>query len=175
MKVKHWLILALFAAAICWIIVLALRPAKSFSPITFDKTNIIYNKTDRKYLDTIVYVALQELGIEGVVVGIKDVEPDMVLVDYEVKAYLKGNNRQYVIYIADRGKWASVTTVAHELLHLNQYFNGYLNTDNEGYAIWKGKTIYKNDKAYENYPWEEDAFDNQEWFTEVIRARLTRD
>jgi hypothetical protein len=52
-------------------------------------------------------------------------------------------------------------TLLHELVHIEQFFEGRLSNDEQGELVWYGKRYrvdMNNLTAYVNLPWEEEAF-----------------
>ena len=139
---------------------------KVFEDIDFETTNIVYNRTDREFYDEVVQVGLRELGIDSVIVSIRQITQeakDNFDIDTELRAHIlpnvsRGNN--YVIWIADMGRYESIVVLSHELIHLKQYQNKEIIIEEDG-VIWKGIKFTYEDISYIEYrtrPWERDAF-----------------
>lgn len=64
--------------------------------------------------------------------------------------------------------------LTHELIHLDQIFNGNLQASRHGSFLWNGKVYpLSNDMTYEEYqnlPWEQDVLDRQ---SSLISSILT--
>lgn len=86
-------------------------------------------------------------------------------------AYIIGHDKSYIIFINDLGRKNSITTISHELIHLNQYYTGKLKKSPEG-MIWKDELIDVTAVSYPNKPWEIEAFRLQKDMIEHINARV---
>lgn len=139
---------------------------KVFEDIDFETTNLVYNRTDREFYDEVVQVGLRELGIDSVIVSIRQITQeakDNFDIDTELRAHIlpngsRGNN--YVIWIADMGRYESIVVLSHELIHLAQYQNKELVIEEDG-IIWKRIKFTYQDISHIDYmtrPWERDAF-----------------
>lgn len=60
-------------------------------------TNIVYNTTDRKYLDTIVIIGLEKLNIKNTRVVIKNIDNTRVIPGYNLNAYILNKNNDYIL------------------------------------------------------------------------------
>jgi predicted metallopeptidase len=160
MKTKHWIsILVLLLLAL--LIYLSTRPERKFEDYNFNNKNAVFNLAEPAYLDTIVQVGLDRMMLENVVVIIKNqTEAQSLGGEYETEAYIKTNGQQYVIWVKPGIKRSkAINTLAHELIHLQQYHAGWLRPLGGKSVIWKGDTIYDiTEIEYPNRPWEADAF-----------------
>lgn len=69
---------------------------------------------------------------------------------------LKNGRYDYDISIEPTMNLQSIImTIAHEMVHVNQYVRGYLKETFEEYSIWKGKKYFNN--QYYMLPWEIEA------------------
>jgi len=163
---KNWLkivgIILLIIIVIFTIYKLSTQKEKYFSKFTFEKYHQVYNTTGVVYLDTIVQAGLQSLNIDTVFIMIKPlINADGLLPDgYTTKAYIKGSEHQYIIFIDNMSRDEYITVLSHELIHLKQYYNKDLIVNDKD-VIWKGDKIDLTLYTYENRPWERDAFDNE--------------
>ena len=139
---------------------------KVFEDIDFETTNLVYNRTDREFYDEVVQVGLRELGIDSIIVSIRTITQeakDSFDVENDLRAHIlpngsRGNN--YVIWIADMGRYESIVVLSHELIHLSQYQKKEIIIEEDG-VIWKGIKFTYEDISYIEYrtrPWERDAF-----------------
>ena len=160
MKTKHWIgVIVLLVIAL--IIYLASRPERTFENYEFNNRNAVFNLHKKAYLDTIVQVGLDRLSISNVVVVIRNQDQAQSLGgDYETDAYIKTNGDQYAIFVKPGISRASaISTIAHELIHLQQYEMNWLKTLGGKAVIWKGDTIYDiTEIDYPDREWEIDAF-----------------
>ena len=160
MKTKHWIaILVLILLGL--IIYLASKPERQFEPYEFKKYNAVFNLAEEQFLDTIVHVGLDRMWISNAVVIIKTQQKAQSLGDgYETEAYIRTNGSQYVIWVKpgiSRSK--AINTLAHELIHLQQYESGWLKPLGGKAVVWKGDTIYDiTEIDYMERAWEKDAF-----------------
>ena len=65
-----------------------------------------------------------------------------------------------VLIDADIHNNLAIQIVAHEMVHVKQYFSGKLSWDNEGLQLWKNCHI-EDGLKYTETPWEIDAMKNQ--------------
>ena len=69
---------------------------------------------------------------------------------------------------------ALISTLAHEMIHLNQWLTGKM-VDLEGarYRVKWGKRIYKSTLAYRKHPWEIEAHGKEQALAEQFRKFWT--
>ena len=133
---------------------------KYFKPVVFSKVNWINNKTSMKYVDTILRVGLDELGIENISIMVKPftkkdrelLGPDMVL-KAQVKSYPNG----FIIWMDDLGRSESLTVLSHELIHIQQYSTKELVVSGTN-VTYKGIITDVIVIPYSEREWEIDAF-----------------
>ena len=131
-----------------------------FKPVVFNKVNWINNKTSMKYVDTILRVGLDELGIENISIMVKPftkkdrelLGPDMVL-KAQVKSYPNG----FIIWMDDLGRSESLTVLSHELIHIQQYSTKELVVSGTN-VTYKGRVTDVMVIPYSEREWEIDAF-----------------
>jgi hypothetical protein len=137
---------------------------RTFKKVTLSHNNIITNKTSKSYLDTLVSEGLDVLGLKGEFVMIKTMDPslkDALGTDTELRAYIIGENNQYVIYIDDLNREESLTILSHELIHLQQYSSGRLIKMEDHFMMFDGEIYNVNNIKYKDRPWEIEAFKNE--------------
>ena len=133
--------------------------------IIFTDKNEVVNNTRTSGLDTIVHVGLQKLNIDNISVFISlltaksnmNIDDDIDIVAYTTKF---GDNL-YSIYIKEDSQINSIEVIAHELIHLKQYYTGRLIVEDNN-ILWLGKKV--DVKSYSNYisrPWEDEAYHQQ--------------
>lgn len=61
-----------------------------------------------------------------------------------------------VLIDADISKHIAIQTIAHEMVHVKQYFDGRLSWDKKGLQLWEGKHVSAELK-YTEKPWEIEA------------------
>ncbi len=148
----------------------------SFEKVKLDKANsTVYNTTEQGFLDTIVYVGLDNLKIRDVIVIIKPLESGAQVEDGgTLKAHIIGYGKQYVIFTDALGRKESITVMSHELIHLQQYYTGRLLVKNK-MITWQNNTLPLVDwinVSYNNRPWEQEAFQLQGPLRDSIITKL---
>ena len=131
----------------------------------FNKVNVpektqILNRTDIKYLDTIMYVGMELADLHPKVVVIQlldDSNSPKVEADRKIEAYIYGNSNQYIIKIRKMSRKQSITVLAHELIHMEQIERGDL-IQSPTSIIWKSDTYTQsNVPNYGDRGWEYEA------------------
>jgi hypothetical protein len=175
--IKYTWIIFLILLLIFGIYKLSTRKERTFKIVQIDKHNFIQNKTDKPYLDSIVHVGMNELGINGTYIIIRSLTKEtkkQFSTDIELKAYIKGLGKQYVIWVDDMGRDETITVLSHELIHLRQYYNGKLVVSDE-LIKWNNQIIPVNELStieYNARPWEIEAFQEQKYLDIDIRKVL---
>ena len=137
---------------------------RTFKRVTLSHNNIITNKTSKSYLDTLVSEGLDVLGLKGEFVMIKDMNPTLkgsLGSDTELRAFIIGENNQYVIYVDDLNREESLTILSHELIHLQQYSTGRLIRMEDHIMMFDGEAYNVDEIKYKDRPWEIEAFKNE--------------
>ena len=98
---------------------------KPFNKVTFTESNFVKNKTDMKYLDTLVLAGLHVLEIDktSVLILPLDIEGSS---DLELKAHIRQVENGYIIFIKNVDRNYALEIISHELVHLQQYNTGKL-------------------------------------------------
>jgi hypothetical protein len=175
--IKYTWIIFLILLLIFGIYKLSTRKERTFKIVQIDKHNFIQNKTDKPYLDSIVHVGMNELGINGTYIIIRSLTKEtkkQFSTDIELKAYIKGLGKQYVIWVDDMGRDETIRVLSHELIHLRQYYNGKL-VVSDGLIKWNDQIIPVNELStidYNSRPWEIEAFQEQKYLDIDIRKVL---
>lgn len=150
---------------------------KTFKKFDIKSTNMIANRTKDNYLDSIIYVGLNELGIDSIAVTIRPITEEAKKQfdsDGTLEAYIIGKNRQYIIFLDDMSRDKAITVLSHEMIHLQQYSTRRLIVQEYG-VIWDGRSYFGYelfDLKYENRPWEIEAFADQRPLEFKIRKIL---
>lgn len=150
------------------------QPFKQFD---IETTNMVANRTEDNYLDSIVYVGLNELGMDSIAITIRPITEDVKRqFDSEgtLKAHILGRGKQYIIFLDDMGRDESIKVLSHELIHLRQYVTKKLIL-HKTEVVWDGEVIseYKvSELKYEDRPWEIEAFAEQRQLENKIRNIL---
>lgn len=148
-----------------------------FNKIDIQTTNMIANRTDRDYLDSIIYVGLNEMHLDSIAITIRKIRPEVQAIfdsDYELKAYIIGKGNQYIIYVDEMSRDAAIKVLSHELIHLKQYYTKKLILEKDK-VYWDGGEMYQseiNEIKYEQRPWEAEAFAGQRSLENKIREIL---
>lgn len=136
-----------------------------FKKIEFNQNNKIFNRTSQNYLDTIIYVGLEKLGVVNSTVLIYPLTNDMKKTfpeEYELRAFIKGVGTTYIIWIDDMSRLESIQVLSHELIHLEQYYHKKLTYSDDPYiVIWQKTAIDIRNISYEKHPWEIEAFERE--------------
>jgi hypothetical protein len=160
MNKKTWILILVLILAIAGIVYLVLQKEKRFKVVGIETTNLILNKTDMAYIDTVLYVGLQQLGIRRSVIHVKYMDKATLkrFVDkgQDIRAFIKGKDYQYELYIMPMSRRTSVYILSHELIHVWQYHTGKLNITSES-IFWDGQQISPDKYDYEWRPWEVEA------------------
>jgi len=129
-----------------------------FNKIEFVEGNNVLNRELPKYMDTIVLAGLRELDIENKIVVLKPIQVKKVG-DIELEAYIVEQGSIYIIFIKELSKSKSISTIAHELIHLQQYIDDRILIEGDT-LIWDFNTIYSksNLPEYMERPWEIEAY-----------------
>lgn len=145
-----------------------------FNTYEFSKDNYVTNRASRDYLDTIVQVGLDELGIARNSVMIKDQPESKNLGNgYETLAYIVFSNDQSIIYVhRSIGRYKAIEVLSHELIHLEQYHQKRLVILDSVYAEWEGLRVEPKKIPYSLRPWEIEAFENSMELETKIKKHL---
>ena len=150
---------------------------QTFKQFDIETTNMVANRTEDNYLDSVVYVGLNELGMDSIAVTIRPIT-DEVKQQFDsegtLKAHILGRGRQYIIFLDDMSRDESIKVLSHELIHLRQYVTQKLIL-HKNEVIWDGEVIseYKvSESKYADRPWEIEAFAEQRKLESKIRNIL---
>lgn len=145
-----------------------------FNPYEFSKENFVTNRAQGNYLDTIVHVGIDVLGIKNHSILLQNQISDKDLGDgYETQAYIITVGNQSAIFIDKNiSRSTAIETLSHELIHLKQYIDGRLILLETTYVEWEGEKINVLDLPYDKRPWEIEAFDKQEELESKIKQKL---
>jgi hypothetical protein len=135
---------------------------KPFNKVIFTESNFVKNKTNMKYLDTLVLAGLHALKIDKTSVLILPLDVQSTQ-DLELKAHIVRIENGYIIFIKEVDRNYALEIISHELIHLRQYGSGELYVNiltNE--LIFKQRVYSINNlPAYDVRPWEIEAFAKQ--------------
>ena len=137
-------------------------PDKHFKKAQYSENNYVVNYTSYPYMDTIVYVGLDSLGMCDVTVEVKKLSQeakDNFPGNIELKGLLYGSGNHYTMWIEDSNRKDHIGIVAHELIHLRQYYSKQLIYDGF-YVYWARAKYDLKEIEYFSRPWEADAFEH---------------
>ena len=180
MKNKNNILLIIFVIiAIVGIILLVTRKEPTFKTYTAINKNYIQNFVQSKtYLDTIVVVGLDKLGISGYSVHIRPQQGSIKIDDeYSTEAFILGNEYQSVIYTKESlSRITAIKILSHELIHLQQYRSGKIKRIGPKGVEWDGILIDDiTSIPYNEREWEIEAFDKGRELEKEIRNELLID
>lgn len=134
------------------------------------KSNIVYNYSDHKNIDNIIYIGLDYLNLDSINVSVFNIPEMFKVVEnnndyYVVRGFIIENcNNSYIIYLnnyIDRD--GIILTIAHELIHLKQYNNDRLIITEYNNGVYFDNIFYFTDfLEYKKRPWEIEAFKEQD-------------
>ena len=151
-----------------------------FKPEAFSNKNNILNVTEPKYLDTIVSVGLDVLGVESTFISISHLPENIkdqfgfANPDTQLQAFILSDDSDlFRIYFDKIDKETAITVMSHELIHLKQYYDSKLKVDLKAQtAEFMGKSYNLQEIPYAERPWEKDAYDNQNDVANKLKKRL---
>ena len=169
MKTKTIIIIFLIIAILALVIYLNKGSKETtFKEVELPETsNYVGNHTDLKYIDTVIYLGINKLNIEGVFVNVlnmnKEVRDNFTKqTGQELRACIIGEGYQYAIFVDESmGRDESLVILSHELYHLQQYHSKRLVVLDNGIVNWEGEKMDVMSLPYNDRPWEKEAFNNQ--------------
>jgi predicted metallopeptidase len=150
---------------------------QTFNRIDIQTTNMVSNRTDTDYLDSIVYVGLNEMNLDSIAITIRQISPEVQAMfdsESQLKAHIIGKENQYIIFVDEMSRDEAIKVLSHELIHLKQYYTKKLILEKDK-VYWDGEEIYQreiNETEYERRPWEAEAFAGQRGLENKIREIL---
>lgn len=135
----------------------------TFNVVPINSNSSVLNKTEYSYMDSIIYIGLNELGIDSVYVVIRQIDPNVQTnfdTSITLKAHIIGNNNQYILWVDKMSRTESITVISHELIHLKQYYTNNLIIEDD-YIVWKNMAYTYDDISKIDYlhrEWEIEAF-----------------
>ena len=176
MKNKNTVLIVLAIIIVGILILLLTKKETTFRTYTSLNNNYIQNFVQSKtYLDTIVMVGLDRLGIGGYSVQIRPQQGTVKIDDeYSTEAFILGNENQSVIYTKESlGRGTAIKILAHELIHLEQYKSGKIKRVGTKGVEWDGELIEDiTTIPYNEREWEKEAFDRGRVLEKEIRNIL---
>ena len=151
-----------------------------YNKVELSGNNLIVNKTEYSYMDTVVSVGLDKMNIKEVSVTITHLTDD-IKEKFEgdepisLNAAIVGNENQFIIYVSNMDREHCIVPLSHEIIHLNQFNKGKLQVILPDKIMWDGivlttetiKTI-----PYGQRSWEEEAFKFENHLGKLIEDEL---
>lgn len=171
------------------VFLLALLALIIFSPkiefredVDYSKNNMVVNQTDKQYIEDIIHIGLNYLDIKEMIVVVKEIDRNVKIDDqYDAKASVVTNNYQFLVSLYDMKKNEAITTLAHELIHIHQYYTNDLyidERDGEKVIVHNQVNFFPistlNQVPYMERPWEVDAFDRQRDLAKLLEKELLK-
>jgi uncharacterized membrane protein len=132
-----------------------------FEKVELSSNNLVANRSELAYVDSIVKVGLDSLEIKGVAIIVRPMSKELLnsfkdKEELDLAASIRGKNGQYILYVKKTNRREAIEVVAHELIHLQQYQSRDLVLYKD-YVIYK-KDTFKGSEPYQNRLWEVEAF-----------------
>lgn len=167
MKKIYKLVLIVLFIIITFIIVSILihkkQESRPFKKYDFPESLVIENNTDYERIDTIVLVlAYKIFNLDNNTIIINNIPKYFLNKDIEYYGIVQkySFNNTYIIFVKENMSTSKLKTVlSHEFIHIQQYENGLIMTDE--YVIYNGDKIYFDKVEYENRSYEIEAFKKQ--------------
>ena len=147
---------------------------KPFKDVQINKTSLILNNSNIPYIDTILYIGLDNTGIQNIVVTVYDLTNEMknsFSSSIELKANLYIDDGLYYLWVDDMDRKEAVKVISHELTHFTQYYIKDLWFE-KGRLVWKGDSVNLESIYYYDRPWEIEAFDKQDSIYKILAKEL---
>lgn len=134
---------------------------RPFNEVQLSGNNFIHNERFPSYYDTVLSVAMDQMGLTGHNVIVRELSDGARnQFDGELKAHIRQVGPDFYIFTQEMDRTESIEVLSHEVIHMDQYTSGNLIYNNNG-VTWMGETMDLNSKEYEQRPWENDAFKRQ--------------
>jgi len=174
MKNKWTIGFVIFALILFILVLIVSKPEENFKTIELSNKNFVLNQGSKPYLDTIIQVGLDKMGIEGHTMLIKEQEFKRDLGDeFTSEASIIYRNNQSIIFIKPSlNRVKAIKILSHELVHLQQYLDERLIVFDNGYICWENDTLDFKQIPYDKRPWEREAFNYSPILEEDIKLEL---
>lgn len=172
---NRWTTGIIIFALILFIMVLILsKPEETFKTLELSNKNFVLNQGSRPYLDTIVQVGLDKMGVKNHTLLIKEQTNELDLGDnISSEAFILYKNNQSIIFIKPSLKRTNaIKIISHELVHLQQYLDERLIVLGNGIICWENDTLILQEIPYDKRPWEIEAFKYSHLIEEDIKSVL---
>jgi hypothetical protein len=173
-KKLFWIWLLAIIAIVILILFFQKTTNKPFNKVEYSKNNYVVNYTGYPYMDTIVYVGLDSLGMCDVLVEVKKLSKEAKAnfpSNIDLKGLVYGSGRQYTMWVDESDRSGHIRIVAHELIHLRQYYSKQIVYDGF-YVYWNRAKYDLKEIEYFSRPWEADAFQHEVKLDKQIRSVL---
>lgn len=170
------ILLALLIGAVILLLPLLLnrktRP-EYFKQVQLNETIQVVNNTDQQYLDTIVSIGLDQLGIADVTVLLYPLSETLKQSSGgDLFAHIRESDGTFYIFLDDKlDRSEAITVISHELIHLKQYYEKRF-IYKDGTVTWMGIKYKLEQIAYDERPWENEAFINHADLSKKIETFL---
>jgi hypothetical protein len=165
-------LIVLLVSAITFLIISIEGEEKPFNKVEISRNSIVTNGTDKTYYDTIFQVGLNLLGIQGLDILVRPLSDNAKSqFEGELKAHVIEYPNGYYVFIDDVSRQESIDIIAHEIIHIQQYFSNDLQVINES-LLWKNEKFEINGLPYDSRPWEVEAFDRGKMLAREIEGVL---
>ena len=152
-----------------------MKKPKEFKELSIPIKNTVLDKTNTNYLKDIINAGLYELDVDSSTIYIHKMSESMkdnLGKDYILKAYIIGNEKQFIMYVDDIDRMEAIRVISHELIHLQQYRSGRLVKLDGNKVLWEGKEIDVEKIPYMNRPWEIEAHKKDDELEKKIKTML---
>jgi hypothetical protein len=145
---------------------------KPFNQVQLTGNNFIHNEKFPTYYDTILNVAMDEAGLSGYNVVLRELTNGAKSqFDGELKAHIRYENEDFYLFTQSMDRNEAIEVLSHEVIHMLQYSSGNLSYSN-GNVTWMGEVLELNSKEYEQRPWETEAFQKQSQLMGMVKESL---
>jgi hypothetical protein len=147
---------------------------RPFKEIQLNKTSLVLNSSKVPYIDTILHIGLDSMGIHNIVVTVYDLTDEMknnFSTSIDLKANLYIDDGLYFLWIANMNRKETLRVISHELIHFRQYYDKDLWFKN-GHLVWKGDSVNLESIYYYDRPWEIEAFSKQDSIYKILVKEL---
>jgi len=158
---------------VVYLIVTYKDPNRPFKTIKLSGDNFIENSVYPPYYDTVLSVAMNEMGMVGKRVFIRELSDGAkAQFDGELKAHLRYHNSMFYLFIVNLNRTEAIEVLSHEVIHMDQYLKrDFIFENNE--IIWMGKVMELG--SYESRPWERNAYVRQGMLIDKVNETLRGD
>jgi hypothetical protein len=145
---------------------------KPFNQVQLTGNNFIHNEKFPTYYDTILNVAMDEAGLSGYNVILRELTNGAKSqFDGELKAHIRYENEDFYLFTQSMDRNEAIEVLSHEVIHMLQYSSGNLSYSN-GNVTWMGEVLELSSKEYEQRPWETEAFQKQSQLMGMVKESL---